>query len=224
MVACGGLETGPGEGPSAPLTCWELPPGSRLAWTCVRTQPAQPGSAPVAVPCPPPPPLPSLSGAGDGREGGEAIRQGLKRGKGREGARTRGGPYHVCVDLNRSHQAVDGLWRENKGGEEEKREGEVVSAEAEERREAPGRCGGLSARGVQETPEPQEPWPDSFMLLAVTCWARAFRGALPIQLPSAPGSPRCHHLPSDCGTGCSWHRVRLPGGLKPDLLRACTRG
>lgn len=83
-------------------------------------------------------------------EGGEAIRQGLKWGKGREGARTCGGPYHVCVDLNRSHQAVDGLWRENKGGKEEEREGEVVSEErrGEERREAPGRCRGLrGARG-----------------------------------------------------------------------------
>lgn len=168
MVAYGGLETRPGEGPSAPLTCWELPPGARLARSCVRTQPAQPGSGSGSCDSsfPPPPPLLSLLGAGDGMEGGEAIRQGLKWGKGREGARTCGGPYHVCVDLNRSHQAVDGLWRENKGGKEEEREGEVVS---EERRGEKGGAGPLQRAqgGMGGTGAPS---PRNFGLTHSCCW------------------------------------------------------
>lgn len=39
---------------------------------------------------------------------------------GRKRNRTGSNPYHVCVDLNRSHQTVNGLWGEKKGGKEEK--------------------------------------------------------------------------------------------------------
>lgn len=83
-MAYGGLETGPGEGPSAPLVCWELPPGARLAQSCVRTQPAQrsTGDSPLS-PSTSPPGLSHALGArgGEGR-GGEAIWQGLKRVRG----------------------------------------------------------------------------------------------------------------------------------------------
>ena len=97
-------------------------------------------------------------------------------------------------------------------------------------RRAQGALGGGQAddsghRGEKGTPKPWETWSDSLMLQTVACWARAFRGALPMRLPPPPPrSPRCHHLPSDPGTGCSQHCVRLPGGLKPDLPRPCTRG
>lgn len=41
-------------------------------------------------------------------------------------------------------------------------------------------------RGEKGTPEPRETWSDSLMLLTVACWARAFRGALPMRLPPPP--------------------------------------
>lgn len=34
----------------------------------------------------------------------------------RGGDGTRSGPYHVCVDLDGSHQTVNGLWGEKRGG------------------------------------------------------------------------------------------------------------
>lgn len=40
---------------------------------------------------------------------------------GRKWDRTGSDPYHVCVDLDRSHQTVNGLWGEKKGGKEEKK-------------------------------------------------------------------------------------------------------
>lgn len=39
---------------------------------------------------------------------------------GQEGDRTGSDAYHVCVDLDCSHQTVNGLWGEKKGGEEKR--------------------------------------------------------------------------------------------------------
>lgn len=65
-----------GDRTSAPLMSWELPPGARLARSCVRTQPAQPGAGDSPLPPSASPPVSRLSpalGPGDGREGGQAI-------------------------------------------------------------------------------------------------------------------------------------------------------
>lgn len=49
-------------------------------------------------------------------------------------------------------------------------------------------------------PEPWETWPDSFMLLVVTCWARAFQGSPVHRLPSAPEVTTMSPPSSDRGT------------------------
>lgn len=79
--------------------------------SCVRTQPAQPGSGDTPHPASLPPAL--RAGGGEGRLG--------QYGRTWNGVdRTRSDPYHVCVYLNCSHQAVNGLWGEKKEGREEK--------------------------------------------------------------------------------------------------------
>ena len=106
-MAYGGLETGPGEGPSAPHV---LGAATRSqAGTELRTQPAQrsSGDSPLSPSASPPTLSPALGARGAGGRGGNMA--GLEAGKGREGDRTRSDAYHVCVDLNCSHQAVNGL-------------------------------------------------------------------------------------------------------------------